>query len=39
MSAHSKSKKEQKQLFVRIISLVLAVIMVLSVVLAAVWRW
>jgi len=39
MSTHSKPKKNNKQLFVRIISLALAVLMVLSVVLAAVWRW
>lgn len=38
MSAH-KRKKENKQLMVRIVSLALAVIMVLSVVMAAVWQW
>ena len=39
MSHHSKHKKDTKQVMVRIISLSLAVIMVLSVVFAAVWQW
>ncbi len=39
MSTHSRHKKENKQLFVRIVSLALAAIMVLSVVMAAVWQW
>ena len=39
MSRHSKHKKDTKQVMVRIISLSLAVIMVLSVVFAAVWQW
>ena len=40
MSNHTKHKKDtKKQLFVRIVSLSLAIIMVLSVVFAAVWQW
>jgi len=39
MSSRSKRKKDIKQLFVRIVSLALAVLMVLSVVMAYVWRW
>lgn len=39
MSSRSKRKKDIKQLFVRIVSLSLAVLMVLSVVMAYVWRW
>ena len=34
-----RHKKESKQLLVRIVSLALAAIMVLSVVMAAVWQW
>jgi len=39
MSTHYKHKKDTKKLLVRIVSLSLAVLMVLSVVLAAVWQW
>ena len=40
MSSHSKHKKENmKGVAVRIISLCLAILMVLSVLLATVWRW
>ena len=39
MSTRSRNRKDLKQMFVRIISLALAVVMVLSVVLAAVWQW
>ena len=38
MSSQSKSKKDLKSTVVRIVSLTLAVLMVLSVVLASVWR-
>ena len=39
MSSHSKRKKDTKQLLVRIVSLSLAVLMVLSVVMAYVAQW
>lgn len=40
MSSQAKHKKEsRKQLAVRIVSLGLAVLMVLSVILAYVWQW
>ena len=39
MSSRSKRKSNTKQMFVRIVSLALAVLMVLSVVMAYVWRW
>ena len=39
MSARSKHRKDNKQLLIRIVSLALAGIMVLSVVMAAVWQW
>lgn len=39
MSSRSKHRKDLKQLIVRIISLSLAVLMVLSVVMAYVWQW
>lgn len=39
MSNHSKSRKDRKNTLVRIVSLALAVLMLLSVILAAVWRW
>ena len=39
MSSHSKRKQDFKANTVRLISLVLAGIMVLSVVLATFWRW
>jgi len=39
MSTRSRNKKDAKQMLVRIISMALAVIMVLSVVMAAVWQW
>lgn len=39
MSSRSRRKQDIKKLLVRIISLALAVLMVLSVVMAYVWRW
>lgn len=39
MSNRSKNKTERKALAVRIISMALAILMVLSVVMAAVWQW
>lgn len=39
MSSRSKHRKDTKQLLVRIVSLSLAVLMVLSVVMAYVWQW
>ena len=39
MSSHSKRKKDTKQQLVRIVSLSLAVLMVLSVVMAYVAQW
>lgn len=39
MSTRSKHKKDIKQLLVRIVSFSLAVLMVLSVVMAYVWQW
>ena len=39
MSTNAKKKKDRKQLAVRIISLALAVLMVLSVLLATIWQW
>lgn len=39
MSTHAKRKKDRKALAVRIISLCLAVLMVLSVLLATIWQW
>ena len=39
MSTRSKRKKDTKQLLVRIVSFSLAVLMVLSVVMAYVWHW
>ncbi len=39
MSTRSRRRKDLKQLMVRIISLSLAVLMVLSVVMAYVWQW
>jgi len=39
MSSHSKRKQDMKANAVRLVSLVLAVIMVLSVVMATFWRW
>ena len=38
MSSRSKQKRDAKVMIVRIVSLSLAVLMVLSVVLASVWR-
>ena len=38
MSSRSKQKKDAKVMIVRIVSLSLAVLMVLSVLLASVWR-
>ena len=39
MSNRAKHKKDSKMLIVRIVSMALAVLMVLSVILASVWRW
>ena len=39
MAGHTKQKKDNKAMLVRIISLVLAVLMILSVILASVWQW
>lgn len=39
MSSRSRRKQDTRQLLVRIISLALAVLMVLSVVMAYVWQW
>ncbi len=39
MSTRSKRRKDIKQLLVRIVSFSLAVLMVLSVVMAYVWQW
>lgn len=39
MAGHAKQKKDHKALLVRIVSLSLAVLMILSVILASVWRW
>ena len=39
MSNRSKHKKDMKQMLIRFVSMARAVIMVLSVVLAAVWQW
>ena len=39
MSTRTKRKKDIKQLLVRIISLSLAILMLLSVVMAYVWQW
>lgn len=39
MSTRSKRKKDHKQMLVRIVSLALAALMVLSVVMATVWQW
>ena len=39
MSNRSKRRKDLKQLLVRIVSLSLAILMVLSVVMAYVWQW
>lgn len=35
----TRKKAEQKKLFVRIVCIILAVLMILSVVLATVWQW
>lgn len=39
MSTRSRHKKDTKQLLVRIVSFALAVLMILSVVMAYVWQW
>ena len=39
MSTRSKHRKDLKQLLVRVVSLSLAILMVLSVVMAYVWQW
>lgn len=39
MSSRTKRRKDTRQLLVRIVSLALAVLMVLSVVMAYVWQW
>ena len=39
MSSQNKRRRDRKNTWVRIISLALAVLMLLSVVMAAVWRW
>ena len=39
MSSQNKRRGDSKNTWVRIISLALAVLMLLSVVMAAVWRW
>jgi len=39
MSNHTRNRKDSKTMIVRIVSMVLAVLMVLSVILASVWRW
>lgn len=39
MSSQNKRHRDRKNTWVRIISLALAVLMLLSVVMAAVWRW
>ena len=39
MPAHTKHKRDSRRTMVRIVSLSLAGLMLLSVVLAAVWQW
>lgn len=39
VSSRSKRRKDVKQMAIRVISLALAVLMVLSVVMATVWQW
>lgn len=39
MSAQAKRRKDRKATLARIVSLALAALMLLSVVLAAVWKW
>lgn len=39
MSGKAKHKKDLKTMAVRIISLMLAILMVLSVVMATLWQW
>jgi len=39
MSSQAKRKKDMKTLMIRIVSLGLAALMVLSVVLATIWQW
>ena len=39
MSSQNKRRRDSKNTWVRIISLALAELMLLSVVMAAVWRW
>lgn len=39
MTSHTKHKKDSKAMIVRIVSLSLAVLMILSVILASVWQW
>lgn len=39
MSSRTKRRKDTKQLFVRVVSLALAALMMLSVVMAYVWQW
>lgn len=39
VSSRSKHKKDVRQMAIRVISLALAVLMVLSVVMATVWQW
>lgn len=39
MASASKRKKDRKVVAVRVVSLTLAALMLLSVVMASVWRW
>lgn len=39
MSTHSKQKKDMRTTMIRIVSLGLAILMILSVVMATVWQW
>ena len=39
MSSRSKHRKDRKDLAIRVISLAVAVLMLLSVILAAFWQW
>lgn len=39
MSTNTRHRKDRKATAVRIVSLALAVLMLLSVILAAVWQW
>lgn len=39
MSVQAKRRKDRKAMMVRIVSLTLAALMLLSVVLATVWQW